>query len=84
MFLNGLQNQFFRTIFSVGSGCPIAMYYWETATFTMPNRILLRQLLFIHHLETLPENSLASEVLFIQKKYKLPGLWSECYDIQKN
>ena len=76
--LNNLQTQFFRTIFAVGSGCPIPAFYWDTSTLTMENRILQMKLLFIHHLNSLPNNSLASEIFHIQKKMKLPGIWEEC------
>ena len=39
---------------------------------------MLKKLLFIHHLETLPKDSLANEVYQLQKSLKLPGLYSEC------
>ena len=36
------------------------------------------KLLFLHHLTTLPEDSLAAEVLKVQDRLKLPGLAEEC------
>ena len=43
----------------------------------MENRIIGKKLLFLYHLETLPPNSLASEVYSIQKSQALPGLAEE-------
>ena len=44
----------------------------------MKYRILMKKLLFLHHLSTLPENSLAAEVFHVQDRLKLPGLAREC------
>ena len=41
-------------------------------------RILEKKLLFLHHLATLPEDTLAREVFEVQKKLALPGLVQEC------
>ena len=53
-------------------------YYWDTGGLLMENRIIKKKLLFLHHLETLPKSSLASEVYLIQKTLSLPGLAVEC------
>ena len=45
----------------------------------MTNRIIMRKLLFYHHLANLPDESLAKEVFNVQAKLSLPGLVSECY-----
>ena len=60
------------------------MMYWDLNGLTMENRIMKKKLLFIHHLETLPEDSLAHEVYVIQKQYDLPGLVKECKDFLIN
>ena len=56
-------------------------FYFDTTVMLMENRILKKKLLFIHHLETLPANSLAHETYNIQKRFHLPGLVQECRDI---
>ena len=43
-------------------------------------RILQSKLLFIHHLETLPDDSLAKEVYDVQQRFAFPGLVQECND----
>ena len=75
--LNRLQESFFRCLFKTGRGCPIPIMYWETASLTMTNRIILKKLLFIHHLENLEKESLAFEIYQEQKRLMLPGLVSE-------
>ena len=47
----------------------------------MKYRIMKRKLLFFHHLENLPSNSLANEVFEVQKALNLPGLVKECVQI---
>ena len=44
----------------------------------MKYRILMRKLLFLHHVATLPTDSLAREVYEVQEKLDLPGLVQEC------
>ena len=44
----------------------------------MKFRILKKKLIFLHHLMTLPEDSLALEVLKVEEKLGLPGLILEC------
>ena len=76
--LENLQKQFFRCILAVGSGCPIPSLYWETGGMLIKNRILLKKLLFLHHISTLPDSCLAKEVYILQKELHLPGILSEC------
>ena len=47
----------------------------------MKYRIMKRKLLFFHHLENLPSDSLAKEVFEVQKALNLPGLVKECVNI---
>ena len=44
----------------------------------MKFRILKKKLLFLHHLSTLPDESLAREIFEIQKIFEFPGLVQEC------
>ena len=60
--LDKLQLKFLRLILAVGTGCPIPMLYAETGTMLMSNRVLLRKLLFLHHVATLPLSTLARQV----------------------
>ena len=76
--LETIQKRFLRCILAVGPGCPIPSMYWETGTVLMKYRILQRKLIFLHHLSTLPDSSLAKEVYTLQKQLNLPGLLTEC------
>ena len=76
--LEKLQVTFLRSLFAVGSGCPIPLLYSETGTIRMEFRILEKKLNFLHHLENLPKSALAREVLKIQTEEGLPGIYSEC------
>ena len=82
--LEDIQKRFYRCILSVGAGCPTPSLYIETGGMLMRNRILLRKLLFLHHLATLPETSLAKEVYNIQNQLNLPGLASECEEFLRD
>ena len=46
----------------------------------MKFRILQKKLLFIHHLATLPGESLAKEIYEIQKIFEFPGLIQDCQE----
>merc|ERR1711942_557281 len=50
----------------------------ETGLIPMKFRILKKKLLFLHHLLTLQNPALAKEILEVQIKLKLPGLYQEC------
>ena len=82
--LEDIQKRFYRSILSVRSGCPIPSLYLETGGMLMKNRILLRKLLFLHHLATLPDTSLAKEVYTLQTQLNLPGLVDECQDFLRD
>ena len=79
--LESLQRRFLRSLLGAGSGCPSPSLYWETGTLYMKYRIMTRKLTFLHHLLTLPDDSLAKEILCAQEKYSLPSLTDECKDI---
>ena len=44
----------------------------------MKYRILMKKLLFLHHISSLPDSCLAKEIYIIQKELHLPGLVKEC------
>ena len=76
--LDKLQLMFLRTLLSVGSGCPTPTLYSETGAVLMQLRILHKKLIFLHHVATLPEGSLALDTLKVQEKFNFPGLVQEC------
>ena len=76
--LESLQLLFYRVLLSVGTGCPIPALYWDTGALLMKYRILKRKLLLLHHIATLPANSLANQVYEVQSQLQLPGLQDEC------
>ena len=67
--LEELQLRFYRMLFSVGKGCPIPILYWDSGGLSMKYRILKSKLLFLHHVATLPENTLAREIFETQKYF---------------
>ena len=76
--LEDIQLTFYRCLLAVGSGCPLPSLYWETGGTLIKYRILQKKLLFLHHVATLPNDTLAREVYEIQAKLELPGLLKEC------
>ena len=76
--LNSIQNNFLKCLMAVGQGCPTPSLYWSTGTLLMVNRILQKKCLFVHHLATLPPDSLAREVFELQNHFHLPSLMDEC------
>ena len=66
--LTDFSNKFLKVILQWGNrGCQIAPMYWFTKTMSIENRILLQKVLFVHHLATLPTDSLAYEFYIVQK-----------------
>ena len=66
---------FLSNLFGVSKrGCPEASLYIESSSLLIPNQILMSQLLFLHHIATLPHTSLARETYEEMKKHKYPGL----------
>jgi hypothetical protein len=52
--------------------------YWDGHGLSMTLRIAQKKLLFLHHLSTLEDDSLAKQVYNVQNKLALPGLVQEC------
>ena len=75
--LDNFLNNFFRKMFRIGSGCPIANFYWQTGFLKAGNLILMKKLNMYHHLSNLPEESLGRIILDIQVSKDLPGLHRE-------
>ena len=72
--LENLQIKFYKCLFAVGSGCPTPVLYLETGGMLMSHRLLLKKLLFFHHLATPPEDALPREIFDEQRRLSLPGL----------
>ena len=80
--LEKFSNSALKAVFGLPkTGAPMASMYIDTAMCLMKNRILRQQILFIHHLATLPDNCLAKEYYIVQKTQKLPGVVTMCQDI---
>ena len=60
------------------------MLYWDVKRLLMSNRILKKKLLFLHHVATLDEGSIAHQVYKTQKKLHLPGLVEDCNEFLTN
>ena len=76
-----LQRRFLKSILAAGAGCPLPSLYWETGTMYMKNRIMCRKLTFLHHLLTLPDDSLAKDILCAQERFNMPSLIDECQEV---
>ena len=68
--INSLTNSFFRTLFCSAKGNPIIMYYWDTKSLLNENFLLLRKLLFVHHLLSLPDDSLAKNIFNLKEEHE--------------
>ena len=76
--LDDLFHLFCRVVLRTTVSCPKVSFYWESASLTFSNHILLRKLNFSHHLSRLPEGSLAREIWEEQINNKeYPGLCRE-------
>ena len=70
---------FLRSLYSTPKSCPIMALFWDTGTLLVPNYIILKKLLFYHHLLQLPNTALAKQIMNKQKEEKSEfGFVSEC------
>ena len=76
--LDELQNTLYRMLLSVPKSTPVPSLAWDLGGVKMKFRIILKKLLFIHHLASLEDETLAKHVLTVQDHHDLPGLVSEC------
>ena len=65
-------------LLAVPRSTPVASLAWDLGGVKMKNRIIIKKLLFLHHLVGLDKQSLAAQV---QDHQDLPGLVSECKDL---
>ena len=83
--LNKFSNAALKAVFGLPkTGAPLASMYIDSATFLMKNRILKQQILFVHHLATLSDNSLAKEFFISQKQQAFPGVVTMCQEVLKD
>ena len=77
--LNEVNSLFLANLMGVSKrGCPEVCLYVETSSLLMSNQILLSQLLFLHHVATLPADTLANETYQAMKANGYPGLYKIC------
>ena len=78
--LNKFTITYLRVALGLGKkgGCPLPSLYWQTGTMLPENFILYQKLLFIHHLATLPDGSLAKDSYLAQKIKQYPGIVTQC------
>ena len=76
--LEDLQNLMFRCLFAVPLSTPKPILRYELGHTSMKEKIHIRKLCFLHHLNHLAKNSLGAEFYDIQVKLKFPGLVNEC------
>ena len=74
--INSFISSFYNCIFRIGSGSPIANYYWQVASLLPVNIILQRQILFYFHLSCLPPGSLGRDFIDVQWEKSIEGLVS--------
>ena len=81
--LENLQNLMLRIIFNTPITTPKAALLWDTGILPIKQQIEQRKLYFLHHLITLPAESLANQIYREQKTNHFPGLVSECNEIMR-
>ena len=79
--LEKIQLKYLRLVTGVGTGCPKPILYYHTGTLSMSYRIVLRKILFLHHVATLPLGSLARDTYETMREHNHRGLVSECEPI---
>ena len=81
--LEEIQLKFLRNILATPITCPQPALLWDTGCLSMEQRIAQKKLLFYHHLVSLPDDSLASQVASVQEHLGFPGLVHECKKLMK-
>ena len=79
--MEDLQNMLLRILFNTAKTTPKALLYWDTGVLPISYKIDQHKLLFIHHLITMSEDSLAKQIYIQQKINSFPGLVPECEDL---
>ena len=62
--LSNLQCSFLRSLYATPKGCPTMALFWDSGTLLVQNYIMLRKLMFLHHLIQLPYADLDKQGLF--------------------
>ena len=81
--LNNIQRWFARLILQVGPGAPLVALTRETGLLEMGLRVDREKLMFVLHLRSLGEETLARQIYEEQKNKMLPGLAKETEEICK-
>ena len=76
--LNNLQNDLFKYLLSTPRTTPSAALCWDFGAMPIKFMIMKEKLTLLYHIVSLDNNSLANEIYMTQKKFKFPGLTSEC------
>ena len=79
--LNDLQNMMLRILFNSAKTTPKPILFWDTGVLPIEYKIEIRKLTFIHHLISLPAESLANQLYIQQKNNNFPGLVGECQNL---
>ena len=66
--LSNLQCSFLRSLYATPKGCPTMALFWDSGTLLVQNYIILRKLMFLHHLIHLPDSALAKQIYNKQKE----------------
>ena len=66
--LEKLQLKFARVVLTCSLGCPVPKLYTETGLVLMSLRIMMRKVLFIFHVASLPLGTLARDLYEIEKE----------------
>ena len=72
--LNKCLNWFLRLVLLVGPGTPLPSLLWDSTCLEMGLRIKMEKILFVLHLRSLPDDSLAKKIYIEQKQKHWPGL----------
>ena len=81
--LNNIQRWFSRLVLQVGPGTPLVALTRETGLLEMGLRVEREKLLFVFHLRSLEEETLARKIYEEQKRHNWPGLNKETEEICK-
>ena len=79
--LNNLQRWFIRLILQVPQGTPSASLTWETGLMDMKLRIWKEKVMFVLHLRSLDDKTLAKKIYNQQVEEGWPGLAKEAKEI---
>ena len=76
--LEDLQCNFLRILLSTPASTPRAALVWDCGTLRMKFRVMEKKLIFLHHIISQSDDSLAHQILYEQWNNNWPGLVQEC------